>query len=175
MNAKFDAFRLVLENMSDGDLFLLYNKMAEEHGYERIMLMEEFNDIQFSTNLELADSLASGFNVNHDYFYCNDSYGTYHSCETVIEAIDEISSLDDLTDYLMDNYSSCEKCLDVDLSDEIRDAFIYYATEYSIIPYGYDWFNNKVNFHSPMEEDWDDYLHELEKLYQEEEKEIEED
>lgn len=170
MNAKFDAFRSVVENMSDGDLFLLYNQMAEKHRYEHIMLMEEFNDIQFSTNLELADSLASGFNVNHDYFYCNDSYGTYHSCETVIEAIDEISSLDDLTDYLMDNYSSCEKRLDVDLSDEIRDAFIDYAVENSTLPY--EWIDSNVDFMCPMDEDWNDYLDELKKLYQEE---IEED
>lgn len=174
MDAKFDAFYSLVENMSDGDLLIIYNQMADENGYERIMLMEEFNDIQFSTNLELADSLANGFNVNHNYFYCNDSYGTYHSCETVSEAVDEISSLNELTHYLMENYSSCIKRLDVDLSDEIREAFIDYAINYSNIPYGYDWFNNKMDFYSPVEEDWDDYLFELEKQYQEEEKEIEE-
>lgn len=166
MDAKFDAFRSVVENMSDGDLFLLYNEMAKTNGYEYIMMMEEFNDIQFSTNLELADSLANGFNVNHDYFYCNDSYGTYHSCETVIEAIDEISSLDDLTYYLMDNYSSCEKRLDVDLSDEIRDTFIDYATENSNLPD--KWIDDNVDFMCPMDEDWDDYLDDLKKQYEEE-------
>ena len=144
--------------------------MADENGYERIMLMEEFNDIQFSTNLELADSLANGFNVNHDYFYCNDSYGTYHSCETVSEAVDEISSLNELTHYLMENYSSCIKRLDVDLSAEIREAFIDYATENSNLPD--DWLDDNVDFTCPMDEDWYDYLEELKKLYQEE---IEED
>lgn len=170
MDAKFDAFYSLVENMSDGDLLIIYNQMADENGYERIMLMEEFNDIQFSTNLELADSLANGFNVNHDYFYCNDSYGTYHSCETVSEAVDEISSLNELTHYLMENYSSCIKRLDVDLSAEIREAFIDYATENSNLPD--DWLDDNVDFTCPMDEDWYDYLEELKKLYQEE---IEED
>lgn len=163
MDAKFDAFYSLVENMSDGDLLIIYNQMADENGYERIMLMEEFNDIQFSTNLELADSLANGFNVNDDCFYRSDICGKYHSCETAIQAIEEISSLNELTHYFIENYWACEKYLDDSFYSDIVDSFINYAAKNYDIPC--DWLEANIDEHSIIDEDWDQYLTGLEIKY----------
>ena len=90
----------VLADLSDSDLFSIYNEYADENNYETIYPMEEFNDICSSMDPdEIANKIFYGdFNPNHNYFVFNgcDNFESFNYVSDYI-------SLEDLADYAIRN------------------------------------------------------------------------
>ena len=162
---KFETFKsIVLEHLSNGELFIIYNEMAKESGCEMIRTMDEFNDITFDTNLTLISSISEDFSALDDYFYYDNAYDQYFSCNNVLDAIEDLSSINDLTDYFISNYYNCITRIDNDLSNTIKNEFIKFKIDnYNDIPI--EWFVQNIDFDSILVEDWSDYLDNLEKEY----------
>lgn len=101
----------ILEDMSDDDLFSIWNEYANENGYNNIYNMEEFDEICDSmTASDIARRCFYGkFNPNDNYFIFN-GYANFESSDYLEDFID----FDDLADYCIRN--------DEDFNDqEIRD------------------------------------------------------
>jgi len=92
-----------------------YNKFAEINSYETIFGMYELDDVVTGTTTEVLDSVMTGFNTNHNYFYC-DGRGYWRSFDYIE---DSDICLSELADYILENMEDFD---DIEaLEDEDED------------------------------------------------------
>ena len=121
---KFDAVVSMLQDMSNSDIFVLWNKMCEDTSNydEHIEYMDSFNELFYGSEpLEIIDMANTDFSVNDDYF--------------AFDRAGRLESFSYIEDYSCFDYSYIAShiiengCDDVDIDTEtLIDTF---AEEYS--------------------------------------------
>ena len=90
----------ILEDMSERELFAIWNEYAIDNGYEVVYDMDEFNDICEGLTAEdiACKCIYGNFNPTNAYFTFN-GYANFESSNRLTDLID----IDDLADYIADN------------------------------------------------------------------------
>lgn len=115
----------ILEVLQDGlyddDIKKLWNDIAVENGYEELY---DLNPVDFDEVLgskrpwDLIQEIDSDFDTNDDYFYFNESYGTYVSTCDIYDLVD----LGILAGLIDDIFSDNEQA-SYDFPEELLDLF----------------------------------------------------
>lgn len=159
---KYNSIVDAINNLDEKDVVILYNLMADDQGIEPICPMEKFNEICFESNLSLIDSISSNFDTYDEYYVLSEIDNIYHSTSNPIDCIYDYSSMDDMVDFVVDNYDIIHDAISSDFENIIYNAFILWAFDnYSIYGVTEEWLVNNANVESVFSKDWETYLTEL--------------